>query len=70
MMREGARSSTTTIVHEPVLTHDMCGQPVHYVHEISIPRGYTCRRKGYQYRYGWVDLAGFKWDVYSKCEPI
>lgn len=58
------------IEHDPVLTHDMTGTPVHYVHEISIPRGQMCTRKGYSYRHGWIDKQGRKWDVYSKCVPV
>jgi hypothetical protein len=60
----------TTIEHEPVLTHDMSGLPLHWVHEISIPRGHTCEREGWRYVHGWRDKNGSAWDVYSSCFPL
>jgi hypothetical protein len=69
-LEEELRRIMTTIIHEPVLTHDMSGTPIHYVHEISVPRGFTPDQPGFQYRYGWHDRDGSKWDVYSKCVPV
>jgi hypothetical protein len=64
-----------TIDHGRTLAHDVHGRPLHYVHEISIPRPSMPPRpkwrppEGYRYSYGYRDQDGNPRDVYYRCEP-
>jgi hypothetical protein len=60
--------SKRTIDHGETLAHDMHGQPLHYVHEVSVPRDHK-GPAGYRYRSGWVDAEGQKWSLYTRTRP-
>lgn len=56
------------IDHGETLAHDMHGQPLHYVHEISVPDGRKAPA-GYKYRSGWRDHDGTHWNLYTRTRP-
>ena len=60
--------SRRTIDHGETLAHDMHDQPLHYVHEVSVPAG-NKGPTGYRYRSGWIDAEGQRWSLYTRTRP-
>lgn len=64
----------TSIVHTTEMSHDMTGEPLNYVEQISIPRDNDNSQlieRGFHYHSGWMSREdGSKWDLYTKLIPV
>jgi len=64
-----------TIDHGTILAHDMSGNPLHLVHEVSVQRSATTsarrlEREGFKYHHGWRDHDETLWNQYTRLEAI
>jgi hypothetical protein len=62
-----ATSSETTIDHGYTLTHDLAGDPLAFVHKVSVPYG-TPPPAGYEWHVGWI-RDGVQWLTYLTTIP-